>query len=80
MKDTVILSSTIFFEMFTTNYSRCDVAQLGERVPPSLSNDVIKLLGVRVPIEANFYDPTTFLLLLFFTSFFTELYKNNMSL
>ena len=28
-----------------------------ERVPPSLSNDVIKLLGVRVPVEANVYDP-----------------------
>ena len=30
-------------------------------MPPSLSNNVIKLLGVRVPVIANFYDPTIFL-------------------
>ena len=32
---------------------RYDLAQLGERVPPSLSNDTMKLLGVRVPDIAN---------------------------
>ena len=43
---------------------RCDVAQSGYRVPPSLSNDVIKLLGGRVPVEENFYDPITFILVI----------------
>ena len=36
-------------------------------MPPSLSNYVIKLLGVPLPVEANFYDPTTFLLLMLMT-------------
>ena len=49
----------VVFEAFLLRY---DLAELGERVPPSHSNDVIKLLGVRVPVEANFYDPETFLL------------------
>ena len=48
----------VVFEAFLLRY---DLAQLGERMPQSLSNDVIKLLGVRVPVIANFYDPTTFL-------------------
>ena len=38
---------------------RYDLAQLGERVPPSLFNDIIKLLEVRVLVIANCYDPTT---------------------
>jgi len=42
-------------------YIRNDLAHLGERMPQNLSNDVMKLLGVRVPVVANFYDPTTFL-------------------
>jgi len=55
----------VVFEAFLLRY---DLAQLRECVPPSLFNDVIKLLGVRVPVIANFYDPTTFLFLITFFS------------
>ena len=48
------------YGLFEAFVLRNDTAQLGERVPQSLSNDVIKLLRVRVPVIANFYDPTTF--------------------
>ena len=48
------------YGLFGAIVLRNAVAQLGERVPQSLSNDVIKLLRVRVPVIANFYDPTTF--------------------
>ena len=44
-----------------TLWFRYDLAQLAVRAPTNLSNVVIKLLGVRFPVEANFYDPTTFL-------------------
>ena len=48
----------VLFEAFLL---RNDLAQLGERVPQSLSNNIMKLLGVRVHVIANFYDPTTLL-------------------
>ena len=52
------------YGLFEAFVLRNDTAQLGERVPQSLSNDVIKLLRVRVPVIANFYDPTTFVLII----------------
>ena len=54
------------YGLFEAFLLRNDIAQLGERVPQSLSNDVMKLLGVRVPVIAHFYDPTTFLFEIFF--------------
>ena len=49
------------YGLFEAFVLRNDIAQLGERVPQSLSNNVMKLLGVGFPVIVNFYDPTTFL-------------------